>query len=287
MTDIPTRKPPKRVISSARIAAPARAPSAPKKTFKVQPWRSEGHGEKVIIYADTGMGKTSLSILAPKPVFIGLDDGGKKLKHPVTGEPLNFIPDVVTYQDVRDVLQQPGLFEGYETAVIDTVTILEDLAIPHMLANIPTEKGALVKNIVGYGYNKGFQHLYDLMKFILVDCDALIHKGKNVVLIAQAAPNKVSNPGGEDYLREGPRLYAGKPSIEALYCEWADHILRIDYPNVWSKDKKASGDTTSRVVYTKPEVYFRAKSRTINHPVIEFADTSDGGVWDFMFGKVK
>lgn len=254
------------------------------KNFKVGAWDAANEGEKILIYADTGMGKTTLAALSPNPVFLGLDEGGRRIKHPVTGEPLRRVENIETYQDVRDVLQQVTLFNDSETAVIDTVTILQDLAVPHMLANIPKEKGDKARNIVAYGYNKGYQHLYDLMKFILQDCDRLVHQGKNVILIAQAAPNRVSNPGGEDYLRDGPRLYAGKPSVEALYCEWPDFVLRIDYQNIWAEDKKAKGDTT-RVIYTQPEVYFRAKSKNLTpkQAVVSFETPQDDSIWKFIF----
>ncbi len=276
--------PPRGTIPAPPVRKSAPLPArTPAKKFTVEAWDAAQEGEKILLYADTGMGKTTLSALSPNPVFLGLDEGGRKIKHPVTGEPLRVVEGIETYQDVRDVLQQTTIFNDSDTVVIDTVTILQDLAIPHMLATIPKEKGDKAKNIVAYGYNKGYQHLYDLMKFILQDCDRLIHHGKNVILVAQATPNRVSNPGGEDYLRDGPRLYAGKPSVEALYCEWADHILRIDYQNVWAEDKKAKGDTT-RIIYTKPEVYFRAKSRTIDEPIISFADKTDSSIWKFMFG---
>lgn len=280
-----TKKPkvPERKVSPLPVRKPA-------KKFTVKPWDAAEEGEKIIIYADTGMGKTTLASLAPNPVFLGLDEGGRKLRHPITGELLRVIEGIETYQDVRDALQQTNLFDDSETGVIDTATILQDWAVPHMIATIPKEKGDMVKNIVGYGYNKGYQHLYDLMKFILQDCDRLVHQGKNVILVAQATPNKVSNPGGEDYLRDGPRLYAGKPSTEALYCEWADHILRIDYQNVWvtkqdDKKGKVKGDTT-RVIYTQPEVYFRAKSRTLTaeQAVVSFEDPTDDSIWKFIFG---
>lgn len=275
---------PKRTISS-RAATPAR--TTPRKTFTAGPYKPNNDGEAIIIYGETGMGKTSLAATSPNPVFVAIDKGGRtRIKNPTTGEELQIVPDVETYADVRDVLQQYSLFDNFDTAVIDTVTILEDMAVPHMLATIPKEKGDPAKNIISYGYNKGYQHLYDLMKLILQDCDVLIHRGKNVILIAQSAPNKVSNPGGEDYLREGPRLYAGKPSVEALFCEWADHILRIDYENVWTRDKKASGDATKRVIYTKPEVYFRAKSVSIDTPVISFYRPADTALWQFMFPEV-
>lgn len=256
----------------------------PVKTFTVTPWDSSNEGEKILLYSETGMGKTTLSAMAPRPVFIGLDEGGRKIRHPITNELLNVIPDIETFEDVRAALQQPDLFKDGETAVIDTVTILEDFAYPYLFRNIPKENGTKVTNIVMYGYNKGYQHLYDAMKLILVDCDRLIHQGKNVILVAQSVSNRVSNPGGDDYLRDGPRLYAGKPSVEALYCEWADHILRIGFQDMLVEDKKIRG-TTTRVIFAKQELHFRAKSRTIEEPIIAFADKTDDSIWKFIFGE--
>lgn len=249
----------------------------------MKPWDSSNEGERILLYSETGMGKTTLSAMAPRPAFIGIDEGGRKIRHPVTGELLNFIPNVETYEDVRAVLQQANSFKDVDTVVIDTVTILEDWAYPYLFNNIPKENGTKVSNIVMYGYNKGYQHLYDAMKLILADCDRLIHQGKNIILIAQSVPNRVSNPGGDDYLRDGPRLYAGKPSIEALYCEWADHILRIGYQDTLVEDKKIRGNTT-HVIFTKQELYFRAKSRTIEEPIIAFKDKTDDSIWKFIFG---
>lgn len=258
--------------------------SQPKKTFTATPWTGEGDGEKIIVHADSGMGKTTLCTMAPKPVFIGLDDGGRRIRNPKTGEPVMACQGVETFQDVRDALHQPDLFDGFETVIIDTVTALQDLAVPWLLENIPNEKGSRVENIVKYGYNKGYQHLYDTMKLILQDCDVLVRKGKNIIFIAQTGPHKVPNPSGEDYLRSGPRLYSGTPSVEALYCEWADHVLLIDYDMKAVEDRKAvSGG--SRVVYTRGEVHFRAKSRTLgpDEGVVSFETPSDDSIWQFIF----
>ena len=293
----PVTKPAKGRPATKKPVMPTRKPQAkpkaPAKNYTVEDWDRPNEGKKILIYADTGMGKTTLSSLAPNPAFLGLDEGGRELVHPLTGKKLKVVPNVDTYQDVRNVLQQHSLFNDFGTVVIDTVTILQDWAVPHMLDNIPTEKGGKVNNIVGYGYHKGYQHLYDLMKFILQDCDALIHAGKNVILVGQAGPHKVSNTDGVDYLRDGPRLYAGTPSVEALYCEWADHIFRIAYQDVkvtkQSKDAtkgKVTGDSTY-VVYTKQQLHFRAKSRKIKEPVISFSDKTDDSVWKFLFGDVQ
>jgi len=275
----------KRIVKPPKRAEPPVRTVQPPKKFSVVSCGNELNGKKIIIYADTGMGKSTLASLAPRPIFLPLDEGIEELKHPLTGEPLNKIDGVESFQDVRDVLGTLSLFSNGDTAVVDTATILQDLAEVHVVRNIPTEKGAKVKNIMGYGYNKGYKHLYNTMKLVLQDCDGLIHHGKNVILIAQAAIHNIANPSGEDFLRAGPRLHKDKSwDIEALYCEWADYIFRIDYQDVFVKEKKVTGETT-RCVATKPEVYFRAKSRTSLASVISFETTQDDSLWQFLFGE--
>jgi hypothetical protein len=236
------------------------------------------------------MGKSTLAALSPKSVFLDLDNGCTKLRHPATNELLKVIPDVLTFEDVRAVLQQPDIFNGYDTVVIDNVTVLQDWAEQTVCKTIAMKGGQHATNIEGYGYKEGYKHLYDVMRFILQDCDTLARQGKNVILIAQANPNKIANPGGEDFLCQGPRLYAGKPSVESLFCEWCDHTLYINYQDVFvSKTKKASGGST-RAIYSQPEIYFRAKSRQLKNgnflpPVISFESKTDDSLWKFMFGE--
>ena len=275
-----TLQPPKRKVKTANPPLPRAV--APKKSFSIKPWDGADEGEKIILYAESGMGKTTLSALAPKPVFIGLDDGGRRIRHGKTGEPIEAIEGVDTFGDVREALQQLSLYDSYETIVVDTITAMQELAVPYMLETVPNEKGQKMDNIVRYGYNKGYQHLYDVMKLVLQDCDALVKAGKNVIFIAQAGPHKVPNPSGEDYLRSGPRLYSGTPSIEALYCEWADHVLLIDY-NAKAVDKKKVVADENRVVITKGQAHFRAKSRTLREDLVSFDSPEDDSIWQFLF----
>lgn len=264
-----------------------RPTARPKKQFIIETWDGRKTGEKIILYGESGMGKSTLASLAPNPVFIGLDDGGRKLRHPVTGELLRHIPGVEDFDDVRTALNA-CLTLDCETVVVDTITLLEYLAEQWTLVHVSASHGGTqVKavNMESYGYNKGYKHLYDVMRLPLLDCDKLVVAGKNVILIAQGTNNKIANPAGLDYLCDGPRLYNGKPSVLSLYCEWADHILRLAYQLVTAdKGKKATGDTT-RVVYTKPEVYFMAKSRTVDVNPVSFNTKSDDSIWKFAFKK--
>lgn len=254
------------------------------KTFTVKPWNSEGEGEKILLYAETGMGKTTLASLADA-VFIGLDDGGRKIKHPITGTELKHIEGIETFEDLRDALHQCQMFDD-KVYAIDTITLAEGLAENFVIRTIPTggDRPQSVKNMEGYGYEKGYKHLYDTMKLLLMDLDILVKQGKSVILIAQQMTYNVANPGGENYLCNGPRLYNSKRwSVMALFMEWADHVLRIDYQDVFVKKGKVSSDTT-RVILTKDEVYYKAKSRTLTEPVISFANQQDDSLWKFIFG---
>ena len=113
------KKKPPLAPPSKPVAPPPIAKRVPKTFWAVGEWQGDIEGEKIIIHGKYGMGKTTLATMAPAPVFIGLDDGGRKLKDPRTGENLKVVPGVETFQDVRDVLHQVELFDPFETVVLD------------------------------------------------------------------------------------------------------------------------------------------------------------------------
>lgn len=254
----------------------------PKKTFSVKTWAGGAEGEKMLLYGKSGMGKTSLASMAPGAVFIGLDDGGRKINNPKTGEPLQFIDGITTFDDVRDALRTPGLLANHETLVVDTITVLESLAMAYTLKTVAGPQNKPATNVESYGFGKGYRHLFDSMALVLQDCDPLVRAGKNILFIAQSKAARVANPGGEDYLQDTPSLFSGNPSIAALYIEWCDHVLALRYNDLKVEHKKVAGG--QRVIVTTPEPYFEAKSRTLKEPVISFDSVEDDSVWTFLFG---
>lgn len=264
-------------------------PAQPVKVFK-KGKADSGHGTKFLIYGGSGIGKSSLAVLAPKPIFIPLDDGSANLRDPFTHEKIDQVQDCYTFADTRGALQQYGLYDDNETVVVDTVTKLQDLSHAYMFETVPHEKGHTVNSIEGYGFGKGYRHLYDTMKLILQDADELVRRGKNVIFIAQCIARSVPNAAGDDYLCNCPRLYPGSknlPSVEALYCEWADHLLFVDHANTAVSDNKISGDTT-RAVFTHGQLHFRAKTRPLASgkivpSVVGFKDIEDDSIFVFIF----
>lgn len=298
----PKFKPPKKGLppapASVKPKAKQQKPSViPNKTFQVAVWGGDNEGEKVIMYADSGMGKTTLASMLPTPTFAGLDDGGRKIRHPVTGEKLKNIPGIETFADFRTATQQQDLFDDYETLVVDTGNILEGWALDWMLQNVTGDKGTLMKNIEQYGWGKGYRHLYDTMHLPLADFDTLIRRGKNVVILCQMNQISIANAGGEDYLCDVPKLqpkHGATPAIWGLWCEWADHVFKISNEGVIAakdsdKDKVAKATSTgNRIIHVHaPEVYYKAKSRTIpyTYPVVSFDSPSDDSIWRFLFDE--
>jgi len=275
--------------ASVKPKAAKKTFAAPNKTFQVATWSGANEGEKIIVHADSGMGKTTLASLAPTPVFLGIDDGGRKLRDQETGEEmeLQHVSGVETFGDYRQAIQQVDLFDDYETVVTDTGTMLESWALNWMLQNITNDKGNLMKNIEQYGWGKGHRHLYDTMRLPLCDFDALVRRGKNILILCQMQQITVANAGGEDFLCDVPKLapqHGKTPSIWGMWTEWCDHVLKIGYSDVVAEGKKATS-SGERAIYVHGQAHFKAKSRTIpgRFPVVSFNDPTDDSIWQFIF----
>lgn len=276
-----------------RIAAPPVAPRSTavlsNKTFTVADWTDETEGSKIILYGRSGIGKTTLATMVPDPVWIGLDDGGRKIRHPVTGKPIKYVPGIETFEDVRAALQS-DVFDGFKSIVIDTITELQALAQYATFRRVKTERGQTVQNIEEYGFHKGYRFWYDTMRLILGDLDRHVRAGRNVILLAQRGTIKRANPGGEDFISEAPDLYHEKNlSMLDSYLGWSDHVLRIDYSNIVVDKKGKAGSTNERAVFLRPEIHFEAKVRGIDpeYNVVSFSGPQDDSVWRLIFGGLQ
>lgn len=278
-----------------KLAKPPTAAAHTPKTFSVKPWTDANEGEKIILYGNSGMGKTTLASMSPNPIFIGVDDGGRKIHNPKTGEPVNAIPGVETFRDMRDAINQADLFPEGSTLVIDTITKTEVLGEHYTFETVKVDGGKTASGIEDYGFGKGYRFLTETMRLLLTDLDSLVRRGVNVILLAQQGQATVANLEGTDYLEDGPKLYNSKngTGVRSEFCEWADHVLRIGHSdiNVVKANTKATKGkvtgTTQRAIFTAKELHFAAKSRPIdgyNIPaVISFDSQQDDSLWKYIF----
>lgn len=291
-----TLPPPVKPLSKPPSAPSSRSVPSISQTsrkFVVSEWTGHGEGEKILLYAKSGMGKTTLASMVPNPIFIGVDDGGRRIRNPKTGSPVKAVEDITTFTDIREVLHQDDIFPVGTTIVLDTITRAEALAEHYIFQSVKTERGERVDSIEGYGFGKGYKHLLDAMRLLLSDFEPHVRRGVNVVLIAQEGQATVANLAGADYVQDGPKLSnAAKHSVRTEVCEWVDHVFRIGHPDVQVvKDNKNAVKgkivgATTRAIYTEPELYFLAKNRMNGTlaPVVTFDEPKDDSIWQFVFG---
>jgi len=261
-----------------KLADAVYGPKDTKDRFAIVSGRKLGP-QRVVLYGPGGIGKSTLASLAPTPVFLDLEGGTGQMDVPR-------VDGIETWDDLRTCLQSSAL-DDYQTIVIDSATRAEEMALPHTLATVRTERGEAAESIEGYGYGKGYQHLYDTFLRLLQDCDSQIRRGRNIVLIAHDCINDVPNPSGENFLRFEPHLQApksGKASIRNRVVQWADHVLFVSY-DVVVKDGKGRGAGT-RTIWPVERPDHLANSRSLTDP-IPYESADDGTVWSLMLGGAQ
>lgn len=237
--------------------------------------------ESIVIFGPGGIGKSTLAAWLPSPLFLDVERGTVKL-------------DVDRDASITDWLGLRGRLAsinaspppGIQTIVLDTATVAEELAKEHVIATKKAggQKGEgparIVSSIEDYGWGKGWQYVAEEFNGLLADMDRLLRKGLNVCLIAHEVASPVPNPGGEDFIRWEPHLYAGdknkRGSIRDRVKQWANHVLFVGY-DVHVEDGKGRGSGT-RTIYTIELPTHIAKSRTAQ--VAQPFEISDpGAIW--------
>lgn len=263
-------------------ASPPPPPPQETKTFCLGDI-GERQSQRIGIYGPGGIGKTSLACCAPGPVaVIDLDESLPVLKPLLfpLGLSIKTLDGIDSWNDMRAALHQP-IWDDVQTIVVDSVTRAEQLAIKHTISTVLTEKGAKVDSIEGYGFGKGYRHVYETFIALFADLDVHVKAGRNIILIAHDCTANVPNPDGVDFIRWEPRLQ-NKDSGNIRYClkEWVDHLFCIRYDVSTSKDGKATGQGT-RTIYTNELPTHMAKSRSMKNNVV--FQEHDALLWSQLF----
>jgi len=271
--------------------------------FEIGSWGNED-GLFVMVYGPSGRGKSSLASLLDDVVFVAVDEGVKRIRSPKTNEPIPCIRPkgkAMTFEAVRNILQNHELLDPYQNIVIDTGTKLEHLAEEYVLANFKKGNGGEAKSLKHYGYGDGFGHLVTVMRYILSDIQELLKLGKNVIMLCQADDKRIaSSEGVDEFLKSAPALYHDRNnSVMLTFYEECDFVFRLDYSNVSVISDKAFGQKkvgrvvgdTTRAIFVADEPHFFAKTRDTKHgypvpPIVTFDDTTDDSIWVYLFDGV-
>jgi hypothetical protein len=273
-------------VRPVKPAAPPRSAAVANPTERRQLQIRRGvqdAAQRVVIFGSGGSGKTSLaatiSQIDIEPFFVDIENGTNFL------DVARLDPVPETWEELLDGIRILSDEPTCKAIVLDSLTRAEELAIAYTLRTVPHEKGNLVKSVEGYGFGKGYTHVYETFLTLLQALDAAARKGKHVIATCHECTANVPNPTGEDFLRYEPRLQSppsGKGSIRHRVKEWCDHLLFICFDVHVDNEGKAKGSGT-RTIYPNEMPTHWAKSRSISGEIPYYLN--DATVWKKLFGK--
>lgn len=206
--------------------------------------------KRIVLYGVEGIGKSTFGANAPKPIFIGAEDGTAHLD-----------VERLTIETWRDLLDVVRLLTNdpheYQTFVLDTLDWVEP-----MLWDFICKRDSMA-NVEAYGYGKGYITALDEWRVLLAALERMQAARKmHVILLAHSWIKPFKNPEGDDFDRYEMKLHA---KAAGLIKEWAETVLFTNYETFASKDaktKRVKGVSTgARLMYTTRCAAFDAKNR--------------------------
>lgn len=207
---------------------------------------------RIVVFGPDGVGKTTFAANAPKPIFIGAEQGTDAFDVPR-------FPPIQVWPEVLEAVR--ALTEGtheYETMVLDTLDWAEPLIWRDVcrLANVTTIEE------VGGGYGKGYSAALDYWRVFIRALERLQQeKGMHVVLLGHSMIKKFANPTAEDFDRYIMQL---NEKAAGLLRQWANGVYFANYETfaVTDKAKRVRGVASgARLLYTQRTAAYDAKDR--------------------------
>lgn len=217
---------------------------------------------RILLYGLQGIGKSTFAAMAPKSIFLNIEDGLDRIECDKT-EPLKTVQDVLGALEWLETNQH-----SYYTVAIDTIDWLEQI----MFAEICQREGK--ESIGEVAYGKGYEKAIPIWKSILAYLDVLRErKEMSTILLAHSRMVKIDEPGVPSYSKYTPDLWVNAKSegIGNMLQEWADEVLFARYKTYTTKDGKGFNEKTiaiggeERVIQTTHSASAYAKNR-LNMP---------------------
>lgn len=207
---------------------------------------------RIVMHGPDGVGKTTFGANAPKPIFIGTEEGTEHMD-------VARFPAPRTWQEVLDALRE--LTEGkhdFESMIFDTL----DWAEPLIFQLVCRNAGVATIEEVGGGYGKGYSAALDHWRVFLRALERLqAERGMHLVLLGHSLIKTFKNPQGEDFDRYIMQL---NEKAAGLLRQWANGVYFANYETfaVADKAKRVRGVSTgARLMYTQRTAAYDAKDR--------------------------
>lgn len=208
-----------------------------------------------LLYGPEGVGKSTFGADAPAPIFLGRDDGTKRLD-------VARFPQPESWDDILDAIKTLGTEpHEYQTLVIDTLDSIEPM-LWEKVCDDGDDKGKK-NNIEEFGYGKGYQIALDYWRTFLSWIERLqVRRGMNVIMLAHAQIRGFKNPLGDDFDRYQLKL---NEKAGGLLKEWSESVLFANFDIQAKKESRkarAKGvASAARWIYTTRHAAYDAKNR--------------------------
>ena len=214
--------------------------------------RSGPRHRRVLIYGESGQGKSTWASQCPDPVFIDLEDGLAEIQPPPSRTQY-----ISRFEDFG-----PALREASEaacgTVVLDSASALERL----LHQDVCMRNG--VSGIAEIDYGRGYEQAAVLFGKIL-DYLGEWRARRHVIFIAHEAIAKYTPPGEEAYDRFQPAIHK---TILRMLTHWCDDVLRLYQPTVtrsssegFGRDRTIAVASSARKLLTSGNAFAVAKNR--------------------------
>lgn len=204
---------------------------------------------KGLIYGVAGIGKSSFAALAPKPLFLDVEDGITRIDADKT-------PLLKSYDEFLQALRWAYDSE-YQTIVIDTMDYLENHIHTHVCAVNNW------KNIEQPGFGKGYAIAQEEWFKLMSIFDNFVAHGKNVLLVGHDQIKSYVSPDQDAYDRYMIKL---NQKSAALVVAKMDFVFFAQFETILKEDRvkddrlRAVG-TGKRVLRTCETPAWIAKNR--------------------------
>lgn len=204
---------------------------------------------RVLVYGGEKVGKSTFAAGAPRPIFLGAEDGTERLDverlQPSTWEEaLAWVGDLAT--DPHE----------YKTLVVDPLGWFETM----VFQSVTGGSGSIEE--YGGGFGKGYTAALGKWREMLFGLEKCWRgRGMNIVLVAHSQVKTFSNPEGPAYDRYELAMNA---KAAGLLKQWADAVLfaRLEVFVKQEKGQKTRGFSSgARVLHTSPCAAYDAGAR--------------------------
>ena len=213
---------------------------------------------RLCIYGAGGLGKTTLAMNAPKPVFLDLEDGLDALEIPDHIDILEPSEPIESWEQllatIQAIINDPG---DRKSIVIDTLDRAEWLCWEFVC------RKARVESIekIGGGYGKGYTAAYEEFRRLVHLLETLRSRhGFWVIVNAHAKIENAGSAETDEYQRWTLKV---DKRVAGLIVESFDAVLfaRLEIFVAENKNKKMKGFGDVRVLETEGSAAWVAKNR--------------------------